>query len=185
MPNLVCDECESYYKIGEGDNPDDYILECDCGGNLQYIEDLPGISDDVEDKRDKIVHGISLTDEKSFNYKMLIIFGVFLVIAGLIGVMIIGFAGYIIVIVGLILTYYGYKEGYSWIRGAKGEKIVSNHLETFPSGYYIFNDVKIPRGKVNFDHVVVGPTGIFLIETKNFSGNFLIYGDKWKTARVE
>lgn len=178
MSYLVCDECGSYYEIEDDENPDDYNLECDCGGNLEYLKDFPPISND----RDKIVHGTSLTDEKSHSYKILIIFGIFLILAGLIGAITLGFVGYFVIIAGLIFGYYGYKEGYSWIRGAKGEKIVSNYLESLPSGYFIFNDVKIPNGKGNFDHIVVGPTGIFLIETKNYSGNFVIYGDNWKSS---
>jgi len=31
----------------------------------------------------------------------------------------------------------------------------------------------------NIDHIVVGPSGIFAIETKNYSGSVICYGDKW------
>jgi len=65
------------------------------------------------------------------------------------------------------------------MKGDEGEKLVSLCLEDLPRGYFVFNDVNIPGGKGNFDHIVIGPTGIFLIETKNYSGFFKIYGNDW------
>jgi len=32
----------------------------------------------------------------------------------------------------------------------------------------------------NIDHIVVGPTGIFVIETKNIKGKISYYGDNWE-----
>ncbi len=32
---LVCDSCEGYYKLQKGENPDDFMDECECGG--KYI----------------------------------------------------------------------------------------------------------------------------------------------------
>jgi hypothetical protein len=39
--------------------------------------------------------------------------------------------------------------------------------------------VNIPKGKGNIDHLVIGPTGMFLIETKNYSGFFEIVENNW------
>ena len=36
--------------------------------------------------------------------------------------------------------------------------------------YHIFNDVKFPGRKANIDHIVVGPSGIFVLDTKNWRG---------------
>jgi hypothetical protein len=79
---------------------------------------------------------------------------------------------------GIILLLKGYKD-HTWVKGYKGEKIVSKNLKNLPSGFFIFNDVNIPLGRGNFDHVVVGPTGIFLVETKNLRGFLKINGDEW------
>jgi restriction system protein len=60
------------------------------------------------------------------------------------------------------------------VRGAKGESRVSRRLNLFlPSGSYeIFNDVTLPtaRSSTQIDHIVVSPFGVFVIETKNYSG---------------
>ena len=69
----------------------------------------------------------------------------------------------------------------SRIKGTKGEKRVSGVLNKLDkSKYKILNDVLI-RAKdktVQIDHIVVSIYGIFVIETKNYSGN--IYGDGYK-----
>jgi hypothetical protein len=62
-------------------------------------------------------------------------------------------------------------DPYTWLRGWRGESVVQRILkELEPSGYRIINHLDIGRGDV--DHVVVGPTGTFAIETKNHVGRF-------------
>lgn len=53
-------------------------------------------------------------------------------------------------------------------KGAAGEDVVAKKLEAFPNGFYVINDLTTPFG--NLDHVVVGPTGVFALDTKNFRG---------------
>lgn len=49
--------------------------------------------------------------------------------------------------------------------GFTGERVVGEHLnQLLASGYYVFHD--IPFEAYNIDHVIVGPTGVFAIETK-------------------
>lgn len=57
--------------------------------------------------------------------------------------------------------------------GAEGERVVADALDDLKrDGYRVFHDVPPEReardGETlsNFDHVVVGPTGVFVIETK-------------------
>ena len=51
-----------------------------------------------------------------------------------------------------------------FFKGARGEERVSGILETLPDGYHVFNDF-VACGK-HVDHVVVGPGGVFSVETK-------------------
>ncbi|CDG66058.1 hypothetical protein MBMB1_1983 [Methanobacterium sp. MB1] len=37
---LICDNCNGYYKLQIGESPDDFTLECECGGKLKYKEKL-------------------------------------------------------------------------------------------------------------------------------------------------
>lgn len=57
-------------------------------------------------------------------------------------------------------------------RGAYGESVVSAIIESLPGEYALFNDVYIRDNErtIQIDHVVVSIYGIFVIETKNYSG---------------
>lgn len=55
------------------------------------------------------------------------------------------------------------------LRGERGERRVADELQKlYPLGYRCFHDVQ--RNGFNIDHVVVGPAGVFAIETKFRSG---------------
>lgn len=53
-------------------------------------------------------------------------------------------------------------------RGVKGESIVAAALSRFPDTFRIINDLNAEYG--NVDHVVVGPTGVFLLDAKDWRG---------------
>lgn len=53
-------------------------------------------------------------------------------------------------------------------KGARGEERVSEILQTLPDSYHVFND--FPAGRCHVDHVVVGPGGVFAVETKFWRG---------------
>lgn len=101
--------------------------------------------------------------------------------------MIIGLIGFLMgfsILIGLsffgfILVFYGYGGGISWNKGIKGENIIAEYLNQLPEDYIVFNDVKFPGSWGNLDHVVLGPNGVFLIETKNYSGFFVIDNIEW------
>ena len=66
-------------------------------------------------------------------------------------------------------------------RGNNGERMVQGLLKELPEGYWILNDIIIDKeknGTSQIDHVVVSKYGIFVIETKNYSGK--IYGSPYK-----
>ena len=60
----------------------------------------------------------------------------------------------------------------AWAIGAAGESKVGKRLEKLPSEYKVFHDRKIPSSRANIDHIVVGPTGVFAIETKNVAARW-------------
>jgi hypothetical protein len=60
-------------------------------------------------------------------------------------------------------------ERMSWRKGALGEYEVGAELERLSDTYSVFNNVNT-AGFGNFDHIVAGPTGLFAIETKNWTG---------------
>lgn len=53
-------------------------------------------------------------------------------------------------------------------QGRDGERLVAQYLEHFRKlGFAVFHDV--PNGDSNIDHVLIGPQGIYSIETKTLS----------------
>lgn len=63
----------------------------------------------------------------------------------------------------------------AFLKGARGEEIVARELALLPSGWDVFHGV--PRAGIegmagggDFDHIVVGPNSVFVIETKNWDG---------------
>ena len=60
------------------------------------------------------------------------------------------------------------QERLHWRKEALGKATVAFILEALPDGFIVFNDLPTLSGQV--DHVVIGPTGIFVIETKNWRG---------------
>ncbi|MEO8425143.1 MAG: nuclease-related domain-containing protein [Actinomycetota bacterium] len=88
----------------------------------------------------------------------------------------------VLVLLGASIAYWRDDEIRRWVRnhrqGLKGEVLVGNILETkLGSEYRVLHD----RDKTwsNVDHVVVGPTGVFAIETKAWTGKV------WLTKRGE
>jgi hypothetical protein len=68
-------------------------------------------------------------------------------------------------------------------QGMKGEKRVVEFLKSkFDSSYFLINDVVYvnERGnKENIDHIVLGPNGVFAIETKDYRGKITCKGSYW------
>jgi Nuclease-related domain len=66
-----------------------------------------------------------------------------------------------------------------WERGAAGEEATAAALAQLPTDTWtVFNDVKWPgRRYANVDHIVVGPPGVFVIDSKNWSGRVTVADD--------
>jgi hypothetical protein len=58
------------------------------------------------------------------------------------------------------------------VKGARGEFKAAWRLSNLPSEYKVLNNINIKSGNKSsqIDHVVISPYGIFVIETKNYSG---------------
>ena len=60
------------------------------------------------------------------------------------------------------------RQRMSWRKGAVGEALVARTLESLPGEFVVINDVSKRFG--NIDHVVIGPTGVYVIDSKNWKG---------------
>lgn len=87
-----------------------------------------------------------------------------LAVGGLLSVFAIAFSGWSCV--------KGLRHVERFYKGARGEEKVSGILSRLPSRYHVFNDFL--AGNVHVDHVVVGPAGVFSVETKNWRGEVTV-----------
>ena len=72
---------------------------------------------------------------------------------------------------------------YTWEAGIRGEKAVVRALRELNNSYYLLNGIVLPRRKGDVDHILLGPKGVFVIETKNYSGKVICNGDDWYRRR--
>lgn len=66
----------------------------------------------------------------------------------------------------------------AFARGRQGEVIVAEALDRLTElGYRRLDDCRAPgRPRANVDHVVIGPTGLFVIDAKNWTGDVRVRG---------
>jgi len=83
----------------------------------------------------------------------------------------------------LLVVAWLFFRGYSgYRRGYEGEKCVSKILSSaLGDEYSLINDVTLGDRYGNIDHIVLGPNGVFVIETKNYAGKIACDGDKWSS----
>ncbi|MBI4825681.1 MAG: NERD domain-containing protein [Nitrospirae bacterium] len=60
------------------------------------------------------------------------------------------------------------KERIAYRKGFDGESKVADVINNFPDDYHAIHDLSTSFG--NLDHVVVGPSGVYIIDTKNWRG---------------
>ena len=70
-------------------------------------------------------------------------------------------------------------ESLVWAKGIEGERKAAEYLAPLEAdGFIVLNNRRIPGSKGDIDHIVIGPTGIFPIETKNWSGRLAVRNDR-------
>ena len=68
-----------------------------------------------------------------------------------------------------------------WKWGHLGERWTEEQLHALGTEWLIEHDV--PRGRGNWDHILVGPPGVFLLDSKFFSERATVDGDVLLTGR--
>ena len=80
--------------------------------------------------------------------------------------------GFVLLAAGLVsclwCNWRGMRHVERFFKGARGEERVAGILASLPDAYHVFND--FVAGRRHVDHVVVGPAGVFAVETKCWNG---------------
>ena len=73
-----------------------------------------------------------------------------------------------------------YERAERFERGHAGEQRTDRLLRALPAGYQVLRDCSIPGSKANVDHIVVGPSGVFLVDSKLYTGRLSLgRGSLW------
>lgn len=89
----------------------------------------------------------------------------------------------LVVAIGLVAEMWpGRAHVDSWRTGGTGESKVGKALSALGPAYEVLHDRRIPGSRANIDHVVVGPTGVFVIETKNVAGKVRVVRGELRVA---
>ena len=74
-------------------------------------------------------------------------------------------------VVGWRLRFRASAEASVWRKGARGERRTARRLRRLQRrGYVAFHDLAMPGSRANIDHLLIGPTGVFVIDSKQYSG---------------
>jgi len=85
-----------------------------------------------------------------------------------------------LLVIPSLFGFYYYSQFRGYERGYSGERKVARSLaSTLGDEYSLINDIGLHDGYGNIDHVVIGPNGVFVIETKNYAGRVVCHGDDW------
>jgi Nuclease-related domain len=58
-----------------------------------------------------------------------------------------------------------------WRQGTRGERRTARRLRRLVRrGYVAFHDLGMPGSRANIDHLLIGPTGVFVIHSKQYTG---------------
>jgi hypothetical protein len=84
-------------------------------------------------------------------------------------------------LIGVLICLRRYRIFHS---GLEGEQQVTKVLKAkLNDDYFLINDAYFRDGGGDIDHIVLGPNGLFAIETKNWSGTVTCQGDNWHRDR--
>jgi Nuclease-related domain len=79
----------------------------------------------------------------------------------------------VVALVGWRLRFRPSEQARTWQRGAQGERHTAHLLDRLTrDGYTVFHDLAVPGNtSANVDHLVIGPSGVFVIDSKQWTGS--------------
>lgn len=80
----------------------------------------------------------------------------------------------------------GRPDADAWLKGAVGERHLSAllHKESRKRRLVVLDDRRIPGTRANIDHIVIAPSGVYVIDTKNHTGRIERKAAKGSTERL-
>jgi hypothetical protein len=95
---------------------------------------------------------------------------------GLLGSLLAPRLGLVVAALAAMATAWGLRfkpspDAVAWRRGAAGERRTARLLEPLERhGWAVLHDLAVPGSRANLDHLVIGPGGVFAIDSKQYRG---------------
>jgi hypothetical protein len=81
-------------------------------------------------------------------------------------------------LVGWRLRFRVSQDARNWQRGARGERRTARQLDRLTRhGWVVLHDLAVPDSRANADHLIIGPAGVFLADSKNWRGHLAFAPD--------
>ena len=81
------------------------------------------------------------------------------------------------VVAGWGLRFRPSPDAVAWRRGAAGEQRTARLLSPLErQGWVVLHDLAVPDSRANLDHLVIGPGGVFVIDSKQYRGRLQFDG---------
>jgi hypothetical protein len=78
---------------------------------------------------------------------------------------------------GWVLRFRPSPDAVAWRRGAAGERRTARLLSQLErQGWAVLHDLTVPGSRANIDHLVIGPGGVFMIDSKQYRGRLQLDG---------
>jgi hypothetical protein len=76
---------------------------------------------------------------------------------------------------GWALRFRPSPDAIAWRRGAAGERRTARLLKPLERhGWAVLHDLAVPGSRANLDHLVIGPGGVFAIDSKQYRGRLTV-----------
>ncbi|MEA3255140.1 MAG: nuclease-related domain-containing protein [Candidatus Altiarchaeota archaeon] len=92
--------------------------------------------------------------------------------------------GVVLIPIAYFLGIYSYQKYITWKSGSRGEDAAVKELSKLSDFYRLINGAVIPPNRGDTDHIILGPNGIFVIESKYYGGQIACKGDEWTRHKI-
>jgi hypothetical protein len=90
-------------------------------------------------------------------------------------------AGFAAALVCIVVFRYNQQKYQIYRGGSIGEKnVIKTLTKNLNDNYSLINGAHLRGGGGDIDHIVLGPNGVYVLETKNWSGKIQCNGDNWQ-----
>jgi hypothetical protein len=93
-----------------------------------------------------------------------------------------GVSGFLLGIMFVVFSLGGHISAFRWWIGAEGERDTAKVIERLGAEWHCEHDLVHQYG--NFDHVLVGPPGVFLLDSKVVHGAVSVDGNGMRSGRL-